>query len=291
VVLLAGTRAGPPGHVSLSAMTQADADHMFRNAKPMSDYPEWSKTIDDINAAGKINHGEWTPYKGPPFMERMVLYSGNDVDVTTAGNLVRMVMGLKKNFGKWEGNGYLKNFETQQMRFVQSNKNSVLVVPPLSEGNMPVLTDYAKGMLHHYISAGANSIIVCGGPGNVDFINQNFLTMDGSQLLEPAWTRGPYERQTTSEGTPFQTLEISLPNVKNHAHGVRTKSLPRDAKSYFETGEGSPGGGVSTVFSLPFGKGTMLYVGFDFSSLSEPWVKTLIAGLEFAGTKADETLA
>jgi len=35
VVLLAGTRAGPPGHVSLSAMTQADADHMFRNAKPM----------------------------------------------------------------------------------------------------------------------------------------------------------------------------------------------------------------------------------------------------------------
>ena len=174
---------------------------------PRSDYPEWSKTIDDINAAGKINHGEWTPYKGPPFMERMVLYSGNDVDVTTvrcgpsssrahprpppspatariharlpphplpsahyrgvaasrslprrrtfvrpptfpptpaahahmcnavshigeqAGNLVRMVMGLKKNFGKWEGNGYLKNFETQQMRFVQSNKVSFYLNP------------------------------------------------------------------------------------------------------------------------------------------------------------------
>ena len=42
---------------------------------------------------------------------------------------------------------------------------------------------------------------------------------------------------------------------------------------------------------LPFGKGTMLFVGFDYSQLSEPWVKTLIAGLEFAGTKADETLA
>ena len=39
-----------------------------------------------------------------------------------SGNLVRMIMGLKKNFGKWEGNGFLKNFETQQMRFVQSNK-------------------------------------------------------------------------------------------------------------------------------------------------------------------------
>jgi len=46
-----------------------------------------------------------------------------------AGNLVRMVMGLKKNFGKWEGNGYLKNFETQQMRFVQSNKVSFYLNP------------------------------------------------------------------------------------------------------------------------------------------------------------------
>jgi len=34
-----------------------------------------------------------------------VLFSGNDVDMTQSGNLVRMVMGLKKNFGKWEGNG------------------------------------------------------------------------------------------------------------------------------------------------------------------------------------------
>jgi len=164
---------------------------------PGSDYPEWSKTIDDINAVGKINHGEWTPFKGPPFMERMVLFSGNDVDVTQAGNLVRMIMGLKKNFGKWEGNGYLKSFESQQMRFIQSNKNSVLVIPPLSEANMPVLTDYAKGMLHHYISAGQNSIIVTGGPAAVDFVNQNFLTLDGGQLLEPAWTRGPYERQVS----------------------------------------------------------------------------------------------
>jgi hypothetical protein len=51
-----------------------------------------------------------------------------------------MVMGLKKNFGKWEGNGFLKSFESQQMRFVQSNKNSVLVIPPLEEGNMPLTT-------------------------------------------------------------------------------------------------------------------------------------------------------
>ena len=199
VALLAGWSNAQPmrrGGSALAPLSAEEADkHLFRNNQPMQDYPEWTKSIDDINAAGRVNHGVWEPFKGPPFMQRMALFSGNDVDVTKAGNLIRMVMGLKKNFGKWEGNGFIKSFEGQQMRFVQSNKNSVLVIPPLSEGNLPVLTDYAKGMLHHYISAGSNSIVVTGGPASVDFINQNFLTNDGSQLLEPAWTRGPYERQ------------------------------------------------------------------------------------------------
>jgi len=285
VALLASTGKPQSTSNALAAMTQDDSDHMFRNGKPLSDYPEWSKTIDDINAGGSVNHGEWTPFSGPPFMQRMVLFSGNDVDVTQSGNLVRMVMGLRKNFGKWEGNGFLKSFESQQMRFVQSTRDSVLVVPPLSEGNMVILTDYAKSMIKHFVASG-NSMIVCGGPASVDFLNQNFLTLDGSQLLEPAWTRGPYERQAITENTPFQTLAVTLPNSKNQAHGVRTKSLPRDAHSYFETGEGSPGGGVSTVFSLPIAKGTVLFIGYDYKTLSEPWVKTLIAGLEFAGTKS-----
>jgi hypothetical protein len=283
VALLASS--GKAGKVGL-AMTQADADQMFRNSNKYGDYTEWEKTIDDINHEGKVNHGLWTPYKGPPFMERMVLFSGNDVDVTQSGNLVRMVMGLKKNFGKWEGNGYLKSFEGPQMRFVQSNENSILVIPPVTDDNMPTLTPYARKMLRHYISKG-NSVIVCGGPASIDFVNQNFLELDGNMLLQPAWTRGPYERQVVSENTPFQTLPITLPNVNNHAHGVRTQSLPPDAKSYFEVGEGSPGGGVSQVFSLPLGKGQMLYIGYDYSKLSEEWVKTLIAGLEFAGKETE----
>ena len=38
-------------------------------ARPRSDYEEWQKSIDDINAEGKINHGVWTPFTGPPFMQ------------------------------------------------------------------------------------------------------------------------------------------------------------------------------------------------------------------------------
>jgi len=31
---------------------------------------------------GRLNHGVWTYYKGPPFLQRVTLFSGNDVDIT-----------------------------------------------------------------------------------------------------------------------------------------------------------------------------------------------------------------
>ena len=67
--------------------------------------------------------------------------------------------------------------------------------------------------------------------------------------MDPAWTRGPYEKQEITVGTPFQTLPVTLPNDNNHVHGARLASLPMEAKSYFETKD------VSVVFSLVFGEG------------------------------------
>lgn len=204
------------------------------------------------------------------------MYSGNDVDITTSGNLVRRVLGLPLSFGKWEGNSFIKNFDSQQMRFLASNEHSALVIPPLSEGNLPLLDDGTKALLQHYIAVGHNTLVVCGGEAAVDFINKNFLGNEGERHLEPAWTRGPYEKQQASVGTPFQSLPVTLPNVKNHAHGVRLQSLPHEAVTYFETD------GIAVVFSMPFGGGQLMFVGFDFSILSRPWVKTLIAAAQFA---------
>jgi hypothetical protein len=39
--------------------------------------------------------------------------------------------------------------------------------------------------------------------------------------LEPAWTRGPYEKQEITVGTPYQPLPVTLPNMMNHVHGAR----------------------------------------------------------------------
>lgn len=84
-----------------------------------------------LRAQGKVSHGLWSYYKGPPFLNRVTMYAGNDVDITRSGNIVRRVVGLPKNFGKWEGNTYLQTFDSQQMRFVESNKHSVCPPPPL----------------------------------------------------------------------------------------------------------------------------------------------------------------
>jgi len=276
-VALAGEGSGSLGEGPVSdAMSKGELNHMFRDKVFLEDYPKWAKTVPQINAVGGLNHGEWKYYKGPPFLQRVTMYSGTDVDISRSGNLVRRVLGLPLSFGKWEGNSFLKNFDSQQMRFLASNQHSALVIPPLTEGNMPLLPDVAKGLLHTYMAVGHNTMIVCGGPASVNFINMNFLGTEGERHLAPAWTRGPYEKQEVAVGTPFQTLPVTLPNVKNHAHGVRKESLPHEAVSYFETD------GISVVFSMPFGAGNLMFVGFDYTILSRPWVETLISAAQFA---------
>eukprot|EP00293_Proteomonas_sulcata_P013217 CAMPEP_0184297004 /NCGR_PEP_ID=MMETSP1049-20130417/7945_1 /TAXON_ID=77928 /ORGANISM="Proteomonas sulcata, Strain CCMP704" /LENGTH=284 /DNA_ID=CAMNT_0026606523 /DNA_START=26 /DNA_END=880 /DNA_ORIENTATION=+ len=274
--LLAGDQDGQANGPVSTSMSKAEVKSMFRHQVPFQDYPTWTKSLSQINEAGKVNHGVWEYYKGPPFLQRVTMFSGNDVDITYSGNLVRRIIGLPLNFGKWEGNYFINNFEGQQMRFLQSNKHSVIVVPPLSEGNEPLLTDRAKERLHHYMAKGHNTLVVCGGPAALHWINVNFFPLTGRRLLDPAWTRGPYEKQEITVGTPFQTLPVTLPNDNNHVHGARLASLPMEAKSYFETKD------VSVVFSLNFGEGQLLFIGYDYSYLSKPWVKTLIAGMEFA---------
>ena len=67
-----------------------------------------------------------------------------------------------------------------------------------------------------------------------------------------------------------------MPNDMNHAHGVRKQSLPMEAVCYFGTMD------ICNVFSIKYGQGQLLFIGFDYTKLSQPWIKTLIAGMEFA---------
>ena len=51
--------------------------------------------------------------------------------------------------------------------------------------------------------------------------NSIYKPRAGMTTLEPAWTRGPYEKQEATVGTPYQPLPVTLPNMMNHVHGAR----------------------------------------------------------------------
>lgn len=57
---------------------------------------------------------------------------------------------------------------------------------------------------------------------------------------------------------------------------VCARSRCREGVCYFGTMD------ICTVFSIKYGAGQLLFIGFDYTTLSQPWIKTLIAGMEFA---------
>ena len=86
IALLAGNESSEsPSELTIDA---GDLKTLTRDKTEIQDYPKWSKSIDDINHAEAINHGLWAYYKGPPFLQRVTMYSGNDVDLTK-GKLIR----------------------------------------------------------------------------------------------------------------------------------------------------------------------------------------------------------
>jgi hypothetical protein len=149
----------------------------------LQDFPKWSKSIEDINAAEVINHGLWAYYKGPPFLQRVTMYSGDDVDLNKNAEFVRKILGVPVNFGKWEGNHYIRDFDSQQMFYLQSNEHSVLIIPPLSEKEVPTVSYNGKKMLRRYASKGHNTLIVVGGTGAVDFMNKFFFANGKNEYI------------------------------------------------------------------------------------------------------------
>jgi hypothetical protein len=200
LALMAGDQGfDEPATLTIDA---AALEHLAVDKTDLQDYPSWSKTVEDINAAPAINHGLWAYYKGPPFLQRVTMYSGNDVDLTKSGELVRRIVGLPKNYGKWEGNHYIANFDSQQMYFLQSNQHSVLIFPPMKESHLPILSDHAKDMIHRYVSIGHNTLILTGGPGAVKFIN-DYLFTDGAHSQPTSFLFTPISKRARPPAPPI----------------------------------------------------------------------------------------
>uniref|UniRef100_A0A6U2G2Q8 Uncharacterized protein n=1 Tax=Hemiselmis andersenii TaxID=464988 RepID=A0A6U2G2Q8_HEMAN len=258
-------------------------------------YPTWAK---GAALTGKGQDGEWRHDRGPPYVMRVTLFSGDGVDTKGSGTLVRRILGLKTAFGKpcdlrscrhaWSNNNYLTSFDGPQFRFLYRNMCSVLVVPPLTNGAGPILSENGIFRLHHYLRSGHNSLIVLGGVANVLFLNQNYVDRDGGLSLEPNWVEGPYEAQDingvpAAKGTPFESLSVTLPSPGVSVVGVKLSTLPANAISYFEAQD------TSVVFEIPTKTGRIIYIGYDFSEPITPWIHTLVAATNFPDYAEEKT--
>eukprot|EP00291_Cryptomonas_curvata_P021428 CAMPEP_0172166150 /NCGR_PEP_ID=MMETSP1050-20130122/8819_1 /TAXON_ID=233186 /ORGANISM="Cryptomonas curvata, Strain CCAP979/52" /LENGTH=979 /DNA_ID=CAMNT_0012836723 /DNA_START=138 /DNA_END=3078 /DNA_ORIENTATION=+ len=244
-------------------------------------YPDWAK---GVSLGGHGAFGEWRADRGPPYVQRLTMFAGDGVDQVGSGSLVRRVLGIKMAFGRscdlrscehaWVGNSFLRSFDSSQFRFLYRNHDATIVVPPI-EGAGPVLGANGIYRLHHFLKDSSNQLVVCGGVGNVLFLNGNVAAVEGGFDLAPEWVDGPYEAQGTIVNTPFEDLAVTLPGPGTTVTGVKISSLPRDAVSYFEAGD------VSVLFHIPVGTGRIIYVGYDFSEPIIPWVHALIAAVKF----------
>jgi len=268
--------------------TDADRAHFIRRMGEAADnlvlsYPDWAK---GQSIPGRAQDGEWRHDRGPPYVQRLTMFSGQGVDTISNGDLVRRILGLNKAFQKpcdlrscdhaFTGNQYLKSFDGSQFRFLYRNQCSAIVVPPLTNGAGPILNHNGMYRLHHYLKDGYNTLIVTGGVANILFINQNVATLDGGFSLEPNWVDGPYEAQAAQgANTPFAALSVTLPGPGVAVTGVKISSLPRNAISYYEAED------TSVVFEIPMGTGRIIYLGYDYSEPVTPWVHALIASTMF----------
>jgi len=236
-------------------------------------FPNWAHpSLPGTDDRSMVN-GRWTYQSSfAPYVSELTMYSGEGVDRDGSANYVRKLLGIKRQwrFHHWNTNNFVKSFEGEQMRFLSRNKNSFLIIPPLSI--MPVLSDKSARLLNNYLLYGRNTLIVCGSPSSILFINENLPSWDfHGYSLNAAWQEGPYEQQKTTIGSRFDKTATILtgPSV----WGVSIDSLPKEAISYYE----APG--VSVVFALPAKTGVIVFVGFEFSEENAAWAEVLQAAV------------
>lgn len=259
------------GVLAVVAVHQTSETELLTYDEKNAGFPDWSHPQLPANNDRSAINGRWTAKSdGPPYLSKMTMYSGTGVDKEGSANLVRRILGVKRQwrFHHWNTNNFVPSFESDQMRFLSRNKNSVLVIPPLTE--MPVLSGSAARLLNNYLLYGGNTIIVCGSVSSTLFLNENLPSWDfHGYNLDAAWHSGPYEQQKATIGTRFDKTAVTLPG--DGVWGVDIRSLPKEAVSYYE----APG--VSVVFSLPAKFGKIVYVGYNFEQENEAWAEVLQA--------------
>jgi len=232
-------------------------------------FPQWAHPIEPAVIDRSIANSRWnTDSSFPPYVPKLVMYSGTGVDKEHSGDAVRKLLHIKTQFRfhNWNTNNFLQDFESPQLRFLFRGKGGYFVIPPLS--SIPILSTKAVTYINQYILDGGNTLIVCGSPSSILFLNENIPGGDLSGFeLEGVYSDGPFEQQQGVVGTQFEQCATTMPGP---AWGVDPATLPGNAVPLYEA-PGSVG-----AFIIPAGAGAIIYIGYDFEQQNAAWNEVLL---------------
>ena len=226
-------------------------------------FPRWA-----MNRAGMFqmdttteDNSLWRQDTQAPFVPHTNMYAGKGVDLEGSAENVRVILGIQKSFrGQgWDGNNFIKNFDSPKLEFLYRAHDTCLVIPPLDLGDPIYVNGRSAALFTQFIQNGHNSIIVAGGFQNIQFINDNIATGTGSAYsLESVADPGPFELQNSVSGSIWENSPMALPCDDNVCVGAAISSLPRNAVVLYASHN------VASVFALPIEAGALIYIGFDF---------------------------
>ena len=226
-------------------------------------FPRWA-----MNRAGMFqmdttteDNSLWRQDTQAPFVPHTNMYAGKGADLEGSAENVRIILGISKSFrGQgWDGNAFIKNFDSPKLEFLYRAHDTCLVIPPLDLGDPIYVSGRGAALFTQFIQNGHNSIIIAGGFQNIQFINDNIATGSGSAYaLESVADPGPFELQNSVTGSVWEESPMALPCDDNVCVGAAIHSLPRNAVILYASHN------VASVFALPVESGALIYIGFDF---------------------------
>jgi len=214
-------------------------------------------------------NGVWHPgVNSPPYIEKFVMFAPAG-PASAKVDYARRLLGLKRTWRDREliGPAYLNTFDGDHFRFVSRSVGGIVVVPPLA-APPPELDSRSAKYLQHFVFSGGNKLVFCGGVQNLLFLNSLVKWLGYDEGMDQKMGPQVLEKQEAAMLSPFAKGPYALPG--DQAWCVSVKRLPLEATSYYE------GPGVSCVFSLPAGKGTIYYLGGPYLGQQAAWDELLL---------------
>lgn len=211
----------------------------------------------------------WKPFRplNSYYPEQMYLFAGQEANIFGKRHGIGRIISTLTRPNPQSQVRTFTSLRVEQVRSVcWDDATHVIIFPSFSE--FPDIHHASRTDLKDFVSRG-NNLVFLGGFSNLAILNEIF----GFQLLSVPYQGGPfYKSQRNSHNTPFEAAPRELSEVDG-IYGARVKSLPPEARSYYDSL------GVSVAFAVRHDLGMVTYLASDFTNSDRTWQRALTAAV------------